>query len=121
MSPSETETFVIRFKPEYVNTTLFFGLKVKHSRGRISEVSNIESVAIVYVPEEPQSSEPGDHSGVSMTAVLVGTASGVVFIVLIIVAVCLVSKWHNRGRVSSLGQLSQGCVDGRGGKGLGGE
>ncbi|KAI0208410.1 Calcium-activated chloride channel regulator 1 [Lamellibrachia satsuma] len=56
LSPSETETFVIRFRPEYVGTTLFFGLKVSHSRGRISEVSNIDSAAIAS--EEPLTSEP---------------------------------------------------------------
>ncbi|KAI0208411.1 hypothetical protein LSAT2_006915 [Lamellibrachia satsuma] len=102
LSPSETETFVIRFRPEYVDTTLFFGLKVNHSRGRISEVSNIESAAIVDVPsEEPPSSEPGDHSGFFTTAVLVGTASGVVFLVLIIVALCLARKQCNRGRIAA--------------------
>ena len=31
-------------------TTLFLGVKVNHSEGRMSDVSNVVSAAVVYVP-----------------------------------------------------------------------
>lgn len=49
-TPSEGETLVIRFPTGYENKTLFFGVQVNHSMGRISEVSNIVSAAVVFVP-----------------------------------------------------------------------
>ncbi len=62
-SPSaaaEKETFVVRFPAAYIDVTLFFGLMVNHSGGRISDVSNIVTAAIVYVPpiNPPTTSEP---------------------------------------------------------------
>ena len=68
-SPSaatEKEIFVVRFPPGYTNVTLFFGLMVNHSGGRISEVSNIVSAAIVYVP--PRSAPTKSESDSTSTA-----------------------------------------------------
>ncbi|KAK2180610.1 hypothetical protein NP493_436g02058 [Ridgeia piscesae] len=54
---SEVETFVIRFPAAYEDKTLFFGVKVKHSVHRVSDVSNVMSAALVYIPEEDDSDE----------------------------------------------------------------
>ena len=48
-SLSETETFVVRFRPEHLNVTICIGLKVTHSRGRISDVSNMCVLLFGYV------------------------------------------------------------------------
>ena len=47
---TEKEVFVIRFPSGYNHKTLYFGLKVNHSIDRISDLSNVASAAIVYVP-----------------------------------------------------------------------
>ncbi|KAI0208300.1 Calcium-activated chloride channel regulator 1 [Lamellibrachia satsuma] len=65
MPPSETEKFVIHFPAGFNNKTLFFGLKVIHSNtDRVSDVSNIVSAAIVYVPPKspPTTTSQPDHT-----------------------------------------------------------
>ena len=52
LPPSEIETMVISFPKAHVDQVLFFGVKVNHSENRMSEVSNIVSTAIVYIPPE---------------------------------------------------------------------
>ncbi|KAK2175750.1 hypothetical protein NP493_711g03078 [Ridgeia piscesae] len=96
-SPSETETFVVRFRPHYLDSTLFFGLKVTHSRGRVSGVSNIVSAAIVYVPPE----ETYESSGFFTTAVGIACAVAALFLVVIGVALWVVRKRCINGEVAA--------------------
>ena len=84
MTPSEKETFVIRFPLANNCATLFFSVKVNHSPGRISDVSNIFSAAVVYVP-------PVNKGGLSEQAHLVIKITfGIIVPIAVVVALALV-------------------------------
>ena len=92
---SEHETFVIRFPAAYEDKTLFFGLKVNHSASRISDVSNVVSAALVYIPPAttataattattaPTTAAPPGPS--SVTSILLYIVGGVVILVMFLV------------------------------------
>jgi len=50
--PTETETSIIRVRAEHLNRTLYFGVKVIDSGGRVSEVSRIASTMVYAPPDE---------------------------------------------------------------------
>ena len=123
-SPSaaaEKEIFIVRFPAAYIDVTLFFGLMVNHSGGRISDVSNIVTAAIVYVPpiNPPTTSEPdyttegansredtttaqlldGKHnSAEAQLVVKLAVGSAMPIIVIIIVAIVVKLKYSRRSR-----------------------
>ncbi|KAI0230406.1 Calcium-activated chloride channel regulator 3A-1 [Lamellibrachia satsuma] len=78
----EQETFVIRFPAAYEDKTLFFGLKVNHGASRISDVSNVVSAALAYIPPATTAAPRGPSSGTSILLYIVG---GVVILVMLLV------------------------------------
>ena len=126
-SPSaatEKEIFVVRFPAGYIDVTLFFGLMVNHSGGRISDVSNIVTAAIVYVPpiNPPTTSKPDytteedttgedtttarlpdvKHNSAEAQLVLkLAVGSAMPIIVIIIVAIVIKLKYSRRSRRSN--------------------
>ena len=115
VAPSETETAVIRFPATHLGQTLFFGVKVDHSVNRRSDVSNIVSAAIIYVPPESQSTtaatytvptpEPEvTHLGISAQALLaikITFAIGVPVMVLVAIVLAIkVVRRENDSRKS---------------------
>ena len=84
--PSEKETFVIRFPVSADEMTLFLGVKVNHSEGRMSDVSNVVSAAVVYVP-------PVKTGGLSEQALLaIKITFGILVPVAVIVAGAFIAK-----------------------------
>ena len=126
-SPSaaaEKEIFVVRFPAGYTDVTLFFGLMVNHSGGRISDVSNIVTAAIVYVPpiNPPTTSKPDyttegattredtttahlpdvkHNSAEAQLVVKLAVGSAMPIIIIIIVAIVIKLKCSRRSRRNS--------------------
>ena len=83
--PSEMETFIIRVRPEFYNSVLFFGLKVNNSRGNVSDVSNIVSAS---PRSQTVTSKPNDSSSFFTTVMLV-----IIFVVAALVLVLIIGGW----------------------------
>ena len=100
MTPSEKETFVIGFPLADKGATLFFSVKVNHSAGRISDVSNIVSAAVVYVP-------PVNKGGLSEQALLaIKITFGIIAPIAVIVALALVVKAFHSGKLRKTKQVA---------------
>lgn len=100
LTSSETEVIMIRFPAGDKNRTLFFGLKVNHGSGRISEVSNIVSVALMHKPLETRTtSHDHTYSRNIHTTLLTAVAGAVAMLTFLVIALRLIISARQRRRV----------------------